>query len=70
MIPLRYIVFPVCLALAACAQPSQRPDSYAQAPAPAKGEAKSPRVVIAKPEPRKPPLPAVDLSEDFEDDDS
>jgi tetratricopeptide (TPR) repeat protein len=65
MIPLRYIVLPACLALAACAQPSQRPDSAVQAPAKSEGKPPSPRVVIAKPEPRKPPLPAVDLSEDL-----
>jgi tetratricopeptide (TPR) repeat protein len=64
MIPLRYIVLPACLALFACAQPPQRPDGSVQAPAKSEGKP-PPRVVIAKPEPRKPPLPAVDLSEDL-----
>jgi tetratricopeptide (TPR) repeat protein len=64
MIPLRYIVLPACLALSACAQPPQRPDGSVQVPAKSEGKP-PPRVVIAKPEPRKPPLPAVDLSEDL-----
>ena len=64
MMPHRSIVLLMCAALAACAQPPQR--AGPAAPAPATGETKAPpRVVVAKPEPRKPPLPGVDLSEDL-----
>src|SRR5690242_13266799 len=65
MTPLRSIVpFFICAALAACAQAPQRAEPTAQAPA-AAAPAKTPRVVVAKPEARKAPLPAIDLSEDL-----
>jgi len=58
----RFIVLAACAALAACAQePSRAP----QDGAPAQGEARPPRVVTAKPEPRRPPLPDVELSEEL-----
>lgn len=58
----RFIVLAACAALAACAQqPSRAP----QDEAPAQGEAKPPRVVVAKPEPSRPPLPGVELSEEL-----
>ena len=54
----RLIVLLPCLAIAACAQqPSQQ--AAGEQPKPA------PRVVVAKPEPRKLALPYVDLSEDL-----
>lgn len=59
----RPILLLVCACLAACAQAPQRSEPLAQAPA--KDEAKVPRVVVAKPEPRKPPLPGVELSEEL-----
>lgn len=58
----RFIVLAACAALAACAQqPSRAP----QDEAPAQDEARPPRVVVAKPEPRRPPLPGVELSEEL-----
>ncbi len=58
----RFIVLAVCAALAACAQqPSRAP----QDEAPAQGEARPPRVAVAKPEPSRPPLPGVELSEEL-----
>ena len=58
----RFIVLAACAALAACAQqPSRAP----QDEVPAQGEARPPRVVVAKPEPRRPPLPGVELSEEL-----
>jgi len=58
----RFIVLAACTALAACAQqPSRAP----QDEAPAQGEAGPPRVVVAKPEPSRPPLPGVELSEEL-----
>jgi len=58
----RFIVLAACAALAACAQqPSRAP----QDEAPAQGEAQPPRVVVAKPEPSRPPLPGVELSEEL-----
>ena len=50
----RFIVLAVCAAFAACAQQ----------PA-AQGDAAGPQVVTAKPEPRLPPLPNVELSEEL-----
>jgi tetratricopeptide (TPR) repeat protein len=63
MNPYRFPVLLVCAVLAACAQSPQRAEPAAQAPA--QVEPKAPRVVVAKPEPRKPPLPAVELSEEL-----
>jgi tetratricopeptide (TPR) repeat protein len=58
----RFIVLAACATLAACAQePSRAP----QDEAPARGEARPPRVVAAKPEPSRPPLPGVELSEEL-----
>jgi len=60
MTPRRLIVLLACTAIAACAQQPR------QSGEPAAGEAKpSPRVVVAKPEPRTPALPGVELSEDL-----
>jgi len=60
----RHLLLSACVALAACAQAPLRAESP-QAQAPAKGEPRPPRVVVQKPEPRKAPLPGVDLSEDL-----
>src|SRR5262245_61749429 len=57
MIPLRVIVPVLCAALASCAQQPPQPA--------APGEARPPRVVTATPEPRQPPLPGVELSEEL-----
>jgi tetratricopeptide (TPR) repeat protein len=58
----RFIVLAACATLAACAQePSRAP----QDEAPAAGAARPPRVVAAKPEPGRPPLPDVELSEEL-----
>jgi tetratricopeptide (TPR) repeat protein len=57
----RFIVLAACAALAACAQ---QPWQAGQDEAPAQGDA-MPRVVVAKPEPRLPPLPGVELSEEL-----
>ncbi len=58
----RFIVLAACAALAACAQaPSRAP----QDEAPAAGEARPPRGVVAKPETSRPPLPGVELSEEL-----
>lgn len=63
MIPRRFIVLLACMALAACAQqPAQPRPPGESSPA---GETKPPRVVVAKPEPRKPALPNVELSEEL-----
>jgi tetratricopeptide (TPR) repeat protein len=58
----RFIVLAVCATLAACAQqpPQARQD---EAPAPAVTE--PPHGAVAKPEPRQPPLPDVELSEEL-----
>jgi tetratricopeptide (TPR) repeat protein len=52
----RFIVLAVCAAFAACAQ---QPQQVAQE------EATEPNVVTARPEPRRPPLPGVELSEEL-----
>jgi tetratricopeptide (TPR) repeat protein len=52
----RFLVLAVCAALAACAQQPQQA---------AQDEATAPRVVTARPEPLRPPLPAVELSEEL-----
>lgn len=58
----RLLVWSLCAVLAACAQ--QPPSAQPAEGAPEKGGAKPvPRVVVAKPEPRSPPLPEVELSE-------
>jgi len=58
----RFIVLAACATLAACAQePSHAP----QDEAPARGDARPPRVVAAKPEPSRPPLPDIELSEEL-----
>jgi tetratricopeptide (TPR) repeat protein len=64
MTPLRSIVLFICVALAACAQAPQRAEPTAQAPATG-APTKTPRVVVAKPEAHKAPLPAIDLSEEL-----
>ena len=63
MMPHRFVALFVCAALAACAQSPQRAEPVA--PAPANSEAKTPRVVVAKPKPetRTPALPGIELSE-------
>ncbi len=74
MTPHRFLALAACCALAACAQQAQQQGSAQQeqpAPqgqpaqqAPPKAEKKPvPRVVVAKPAPRNPPLPAVQLTE-------
>jgi tetratricopeptide (TPR) repeat protein len=60
MIPLRRLALLGCLALAACAQQPAQPDPAARPEA-----GKTPRVVVARPEPREPALPAVELSEEL-----
>ena len=60
MTALRIMVLASCTALAACAQPRAPRDE-----APAQDEAKAPRVVVAKPEPGRPALPDVELSEEL-----
>ena len=63
MMQQRFIALLLCATLAACAQSPQRAEPVAQAPsAPAP---KTPRVVVAKPDARKPTLPAIDLSEEL-----
>ncbi len=62
MIAYRFIVLAACAALAACAQ---QPSLAPQDEAPAQGEARPPRGVAAKPEPRRAPLPGVELSEEL-----
>ena len=52
----RFLVLAVCAALAACAQQPQQAEPE---------DATGPRVVTAKPEPRRPPLPNVELSEEL-----
>jgi tetratricopeptide (TPR) repeat protein len=64
MTPYCLVLLSACVALGVPAEPPQRGDWLAQAPAASEPKPK-PRVVIAKPEPRKPPLPGVDLSEDL-----
>ena len=64
MIPFRQFLLLACVALAACTQaPLRAEPPLSQAPG--KGEARPPRVVAQKPEPRRAPLPGVDLSEDL-----
>ena len=57
----RYIVLMTCAALGACALPP-RPVGEGES---ARTGAPPPRVVAAKPEPSRPPLPNVELSEDL-----
>ena len=56
-----YIVLMTCAALGACAQ-QPRPIGEGE---PARAEAPPPRVVAAKPEPSRPAMPNVELSEDL-----
>ena len=56
-----YIVLMTCAALGACAQ-QPRPIGEGE---PARTEAPPPRVVAAKPEPSRPAMPNVELSEDL-----
>ena len=58
----RFLGLIACAALAACAQQAPRP---AAGKAPAAESGARPRVVVAKPEPRKQVLPSVDLSEEL-----
>jgi tetratricopeptide (TPR) repeat protein len=58
MRPRRFLACSLCAALVACAQPPQR-----ESAAPEKPVERPPRVVGAQPEPREPPLPAVELTE-------
>jgi tetratricopeptide (TPR) repeat protein len=58
------VTFIVCAALAACAQQAPRPAAEKQQ-APAADTGPRPRVVVAKPEPRKQVLPSVELSEEL-----
>ncbi len=57
------IVLLACAGIAACAEQPLQPSREGEAPA--KAEAKPPRVVAAKPEPHQPPLPNLELSEDL-----
>jgi tetratricopeptide (TPR) repeat protein len=57
----RFIVLATCAVLAACAQQPRT----GQEGTPAGDGTMSPRVVVAKPEPRHAPLPGVELSEDL-----
>ena len=57
----RFIALIACAAIAACAQQAPRP---AAETAPAADTGPRPRVVVAKPEPRKQVLPGVELSEE------
>ena len=57
----RFLVLAACAALAACAQQPPQPGPAGEAPA----QARPPRVVTAKPEPRPLPLPGVELSEEL-----
>ena len=59
----RIIVLLACAAIAACAQQPPRPP--AGEPASGGSPRPTPRVVVAKPEPRKPALPDVELSGDL-----
>ncbi|HEX9686937.1 MAG TPA: tetratricopeptide repeat protein [Burkholderiales bacterium] len=58
----RFIVLAVGAALAACAQ---QPPGAGQEGAPAPGAAEPPRAAVARPEPRRPTLPEVELSEEL-----
>jgi tetratricopeptide (TPR) repeat protein len=58
----RFVSLIVCATLAACAQQAPRP---AAETAPAADTGPRPRVVVAKPEPRKQALPNVELSEEL-----
>ena len=58
----RFIVLAVGAALAACAQ---QPPGAGQEGAPAPGAAEPPRAAVARPEPRRPTLPDVELSEEL-----
>ncbi len=63
MMNIRLAAVAVCATLAACAQ---QPTIQAGGAAPAHSEARpQPKVVAAKPAPRKPPLPAQDLTEEI-----
>ena len=53
----RFIMLAVCAAFAACAQQPQQPEGHEQTAAP--------QGVTGKPEPRRPPLPNVELSEEL-----
>ena len=57
----RFLVLAACAALAACAQQPPQPGPAGEAPA----QARPPRVVTAKPEPREQQLPGVELSEEL-----
>ncbi len=64
MTPCRVLALVACMIIAACAQQPKQPGAAGETPA--AGEVpKQPRVVVAKPEPRKPPLPNVELSEEL-----
>ena len=58
----RFILLAVGAALAACAQ---QPPGAGQEGAPAPGAAEPPRAAVARPDPRHPTLPAVELSEEL-----
>jgi len=65
MMNIRLAAVAVCATLAACAQ---QPTVQSGSAAPARSESKpqlQPKVVAAKPAPRKPPLPAQDLTEEI-----
>jgi tetratricopeptide (TPR) repeat protein len=62
MTPYRFLVLSLCAAVAACAQQPSREGSGATG---ADGAQALPRVVTAKPEARKPPLPDIELTEEL-----
>ena len=63
MMTIRLAAVAACAMLAACAQQPTKPAGPA---APAQSEAKpQPKVVVAQPVPRKPPLPAQELTDDI-----
>jgi len=62
MITSRFLSLALCAALAACAQQPRTSEGDAT---PTAGKPKSPRVVVAKPEPGHPALPDVELSEEL-----
>src|SRR5689334_7620569 len=64
MTPCRVLALVACMMMAACAQQPKQAGTAGETPA--AGEVpRQPRVVVAKPEPRKPPLPNVELSEEL-----